>query len=191
MAELADFTNKTDQELVTLTLENQEHFLYIVNRYQQKLLSFILRISNVAPDEAHDLLQEVFIKVYKNLNSYDPTLKFSSWIYRITRNHVISNYRKIKNKPQVLSWEIDEDSLNGLVSEINVEKLTDQSLLREQITNALDKLKPKYREVLILKYFEEKSYDEISDIIKKPRGTVGTLINRAKAQLQTIYHPKI
>ena len=191
MAELADLTNKTDQELVALTLANQEHFLHIVNRYQQKLLSFILRISNVAPDEAQDLLQEVFIKVYKNLNGYDPRLKFSSWIYRITRNHVISNYRKIKNKPQVLSWEFNEENLNGLTSEINIEKSTDQALLREQITNTLDQLKPKYREVLVLRYFEEKSYDEISDIIKKPRGTVGTLINRAKAQLQEIYHPKI
>lgn len=191
MAELPDFANKTDQELVNLTLENQDHFLHIVNRYQQKLLSFILRISNVAPDEAHDLLQEVFIKVYKNLNGYDPSLKFSSWIYRITRNHVISNYRKIKNKPQVLSWEVDEESLSSLTAEINIEKSTDQALLREQLAESLEKLKPKYREVLILRYFEEKSYDEISDIIKKPRGTVGTLINRAKTQLQAIYQPKI
>ncbi len=187
MAESAEiFENKTDQELVTLTLANQENFLYLVKRYQKKLLAFILRISNVAPDEAHDLLQEVFIKVYKNLNAYDQKLKFSSWIYRITRNHVISNYRKIKNKPQVLSWEVDENTLNSLTADINIEKTTDQALLRNQINQALKKLKPKYREVLILRYFEEKSYDEISDIIKRPRGTVGTLINRAKIQLQEI-----
>ena len=188
MAGNEEFENKTDQELVILTLKNQENFLYLVRRYQQKLLSFILRISNVAPDEAHDLLQEVFIKVYKNLNAYDPNLKFSSWIYRITRNHVISNYRKIKNKPQVLSWEVDENTLSSLTADINIEKTTDQLLLRERLNQALEKLKPKYREVLILRYFEEKSYEEISDILKKPRGTVGTLINRAKAQLQDIFH---
>ncbi len=85
--------DKTDIELVRLTLTNQENFLYLVNRYDKKLLKFIQRISGLRLEDAEDLLQEVFIKVYQNLNDFDQDLKFSSWIYRIARNQAICYYR--------------------------------------------------------------------------------------------------
>ncbi|MDX9893687.1 MAG: RNA polymerase sigma factor [Patescibacteria group bacterium] len=184
MAANQNLNEQSDQELVHLTLENQDNFLYIVNRYEKKLLSFILRISNVNYQDAQDLLQEIFIKVYQNLNDYDPELKFSSWIYRITRNHVISHYRKNKNKPQVLPFELEQDLFETLAADFDLGQTVETKLTRERIFAALDKLKPKYREVIVLRYFEEKSYDEISDIIKKPTGTVGTMINRAKKQFK-------
>ena len=175
---------KTDQELVTLTLENQDNFLYIVNRYEKKLFYFILRISSVSNEEAQDLLQEIFIKIYQNLNDYDHSLKFSSWIYRIARNHVISHYRKNKNRQVLTSSEVNDEILDNLVSDFDVIKEIDNEISRKNIIEALNNINSKYREVIILKYFEEKSYEEISDIIKKPIGTVGTLINRAKKQLK-------
>jgi len=176
--------SKTDQELVRLTLENQDHFLHIVNRYEQKLLYFILRISNVSVDEAKDLLQEIFIKTYQNLNGYDPGLKFSSWIYRITRNHVISHYRKNKNKQTLVSSEVNDELLNNLVSDFDITKAVDQQILRDNILEALNQIDDKYKEVIVLKYFEQKSYEEISDIIKKPQGTVATYLNRGRKQFK-------
>lgn len=184
MPENPDVAQKTDQELVKSTLKNQDNFLHIVNRYEQKLLYFILRISNVTIDEAKDLLQEIFIKIYQNLNDYDPDLKFSSWIYRITRNHVISHYRKNKNKPTLFTSEINEEAFNNLVSEFDITKEIDRQILNKNILDILNQLDDKYREVIVLKYFEEKNYEEISDIIKKPIGTIGTLINRAKKQFK-------
>jgi len=184
MAENQGLGQKTDNELVKLTLKNQENFLYLVNRYEQKLLYFILRISNVSIEEAKDLLQEIFIKVYQNLNDFDPDLKFSSWIYRITRNHVISHYRKNKNKPTLLSSEINEETLNNLASEFDISQAIDQKILRQNITGVLNEIDDKYKEVIILKYFEEKNYQEISDIIKKPAGTVATYLNRGKKQFK-------
>lgn len=176
--------NKTDEELVELTLQNEENFLYIMKRYENKLLRYILRISNVDNDEAQDVLQDVFIKVYKNLNNFDKDLKFSSWIYRITHNQVISNYRKNQSRPQGVALELDNGIIEGLVSDLDTAQEIDTEYLRKNIFQILDKINVKYREVLVLKFLEEKDYKEISDIIKKPIGTVGTLLNRGKKEFK-------
>lgn len=170
---------KTDEEMIPLILQNPDNFLYIMERYQAPLLRFIRRISGVSLSDAEDALQEVYIKVYKNLNSFDTSLKFSSWIYRITRNHVISENRK-KRTHQEFLLDDDEDGQNKFISRIDLPKETDNVLNREMITKVLANLDEKYREALVLRFLEEMDYQEIADILKKPVGTVGTLINRAK-----------
>lgn len=175
-----------DQELVLLTLENQSYFSYLIDRYKVKLFNYIRRISNVSNEEAEDILQDIFLKTYLNLNSFTTSLKFSSWIYAIAHNQVISNFRKIKARPEGSSVTIDLGLSEILASDLNIEKLTDQKLLAEQVSAALAKLKPKYREVLILKYLEEKNYQEMSDIIKKPMGTVASMLNTARSEFKKI-----
>lgn len=184
MVYLENFDQKTDQEIVQMTLLDQEYFLYIVKRYKLKLFSYIRRISNVPPEEAEDLLQNVFLKIYLNLNDYDGDLKFSSWAYRITHNEVIDNFRKKKARPDILDMDIYDDRLISLRDDFNIEKEIDNKLLKNIITEALNQLDIQYREVLVLKYLEEKDYKEISDIIKKPMGTVASRINRAKEELK-------
>lgn len=168
-----------DEELVRLVLEDQDYFLYLINRYEGKILRYIRRMTNVRQEEAEDILQDIFIKVYKNINSFNNDFKFSSWIFRIARNEIISNFRKISSRPQLVN---DEDNffLNNLVSELEVTKELDQELLKKDIQYILNNLDNKYREVLILKFLEEKDYNEMSDILKKPVNTIGVLINRAK-----------
>ncbi len=187
MAETPDFQKKSDQEIVQLTLGEQDNFLYIVNRYEKKLLYFIMRISSVSLEEAQDLLQEIFIKIYQNLNSYDQTLKFSSWAYRIARNHVISHHRKNKNKPSMVYVEVNEEALNNLADEFDINKKIDHQILKENISQSLNNIENKYREIIILKYFEEKSYQEISDILKMPPGTVATYLSRGKKQFKNLF----
>ena len=179
MLDVGSSQAKTDEELVPLVLENPDDFLYIMNRYQAPLLRFIRRISGVSLADAEDALQEVYIKVYKNLNSFDTSLKFSSWIYRITRNHVISENRKKRNHQEFL---LDEDDAgeNKFISRIDLPKEIDNILDRQTITKVLASIDEKYREVLILRFLEEMDYQEMADVLKKPIGTVGTLINRAK-----------
>ena len=174
--------DKTDEELVKLTLKDQDFFLYLIKRYETKLLKYILKISNLDVDSSEDILQDVFIRVYRNLNDFDQKLKFSSWIYRITHNQVISNFRKIKARPQnILSGsEIQKQELENLISDLDIEKEIDQDFLRKNIFKILNNIDYKYKEILILKFLEEKNYKEISDILKKPMGTIATLINRAK-----------
>lgn len=175
-----DVNLKTDEELVQLILENQSYFSFLMERYEKRLLAYILRISNVSHQEAEDVLQDVFIKVYQNLNDFDLDLKFSSWIYRITHNQVISNYRKRRSRDKDLAIDIDDAELENFASDLDIIRDIDEKFLRQNIFKILDNLDIKYREVLVLKFLEEKNYREISDIIKKPMGTVATLINRAK-----------
>lgn len=176
--------NLPDEKLVDLVLQNQDNFLYLMKRYESKLMRYILRLSNVRHEEAEDILQEVFIKVYQNLNSFDKKLKFSSWIYRITHNQVISNFRKIKARPISVDLEKSDDIVQKIASDLDLDKQTDLVYLREKISPLLQKLDPKYRDILILRFWEDKSYQEISDILKKPSGTVAAMINRAKKQIK-------
>lgn len=176
----------TDEELVELTLSNSDHFLHLMERYEGKLFAYIRRLVNAPAPDCEDILQEVFIKAYENLNAFDKNLKFSSWIYRITHNHSISFYRKFKNQPITLSNEDTDTFFENLSDELNIQDLTHATLEAEKITQLLSKLDEKYRTVLILKFLEGKDYTEISDIIKKPMGTVATLINRAKTKFKKI-----
>lgn len=186
MIENIDFEQKTDEELVQIVLENQSIFSYLVNRYKDKLLRYIRRISNVGPEEAEDILQNIFIKVYLNLNDFDDSLKFSSWVYRIAHNEVIDNYRKRKARPQLLDADIKDSQIKELASGTNLLEELAQQELKQEISAAISQIDIKYQEMIVLKYLEEKDYQEISDIIKKPLGTVASRMNKAKAELKKV-----
>lgn len=177
------YLSKTDEELVKMALENQDCFLYVMERYQKKLLSYIIRISGFSKEDAEDILQEVFIKIYVNLNSFDDNLKFSSWVYRITHNEVINSYRKKKARPQSI-MDLDDVFLNNLVSDLKTDGHIDAGYLKDNVRKVMEKMEPRYREVLVLRFWEDRDYSEISDILKKPMGTVATLISRAKSNFQ-------
>jgi RNA polymerase sigma-70 factor (ECF subfamily) len=145
-------------------------------------LRYIKRISNFSHEESEDILQEAFIKTYRNLNNFDKDLKFSSWIYRIVRNEVIGHYRKAKVRPQNITWDTEGIILNNIASDFDIHKDIELKYLNKNLNKVLSKMDKKYSEVLVLKYWEEKDYKEISDILKKPMGTVATLLSRAKKQ---------
>lgn len=180
----------SDQELVEQTLADPEQFGQLISRYEERLRRYVLRISNVSYEDAEDMLQDVFLKAYRNLHSYDPTYSFSSWIYRITHNHVISQYRKRKARPEQISSEYTEDLLARLVSDASPHNDVEVRERAAVIREAIQELDIKYREVLVLRFFEERSYEEISDILHKPIGTVGTLLNRAKKKFASLLEHK-
>lgn len=181
---------KTDEELVALTLENQDFFSCIVERYESKLTRYIRRISAATREDTEDLLQEIFVKVYRNLNDFDTSFKFSSWIYRIAHNQVISGWRKTKSRPPVLKFEADEDFLKFIAADEDVAGDVERKFTGEEVRRIISELDGKYKEVLVLKFLEGKDYQEISDILEKPLGTVATLINRAKKQFAKIVEEK-
>ncbi|MFZ5391793.1 MAG: RNA polymerase sigma factor [Patescibacteria group bacterium] len=179
-------SEKSDQELVSLTLVDQNNFGYLIERYEQKLLRYIRRLSNINMETAEDILQETFIKVYKNLNGYDQSMKFSSWIYRIAHNEVINYFRKNKNMGTMISLDEENGLINILTSAEKTEKNAIDGELNKKMTKVLNMLDDKYKDILILKYLEEKDYQEISDILQIPTNTVGTLIHRGKAELKKL-----
>jgi RNA polymerase sigma-70 factor, ECF subfamily len=181
-----DILNKSDNELVELTLQKEDYFLHIMKRYKTKLSAYIRRISNVDEEETEDILQEIFIKVYLNLNDFNQDLKFSSWIYRITHNQVISHHRKKQARPLASDIDLYDDRVIGIADSLDVEKEMDRKILRSKISESLEKMDIKYKEILVLKFLEEKDYKEISDILKIPMGTVASRANKAKSELKKI-----
>ena len=179
-----ELLNKTDQELVALSLKEKEYYGYLIQRYEDKLRRYILRINGGKKEDAEDILQEVFIKVYKNLNDFDPSLKFSSWIYRIAHNHTITFLRKLNRRPTTYNFEIDAVKVNSVKEDLDIEGDIDKKILAENVSEVIKTMDVKYKEVLLLRYMEDKDYKEISDILKKPPGTVATLIRQAKEQFK-------
>ncbi len=159
----------------------------IVRRYQKKLFSYLYRLTGNR-EEAEDILQTVFFKVFRNIESFDARKKFSSWIYRIAHNEAV-NFIKRQSGKRFVSW--DEMLTDRIKAEIKTaEKDPLEQCIgkekRKKVRAALQKLPEKYRQVLEMRYFQEKSYEEIGKILKKSVNTVGTLINRAKKKLQTV-----
>lgn len=176
--------NLSDEELVRRTLSDRDQFLYLVERYKGRLLSYIRRLTSANQEDAEDILQEVFIKAYRNLNGFKPDLKFSSWIYRITHNQVISRHRKLKARPEGYLTTLEDGAVQILAAETDIISELDIQMTREKIASALAQLPEKYREIIILRFFEERDYQEISDIIKKPLGTVASMLSKAKLALK-------
>lgn len=181
-----DFSDKTDEQLVTLSIKDSKIYAVLVERYEEKLLRYIMRISGGSPDDAEDILQDVFISAYRNLNDFDVDLKFSSWIYRIAHNKVISHYRKVTARPKTTTYEGDNELLNILASDEDLMRDLDRKYTADQVRQILSKMDDRYKEVLVLKFLEDKDYKELSDILEKPMGTVATLINRAKKQFREV-----
>lgn len=186
---MENLKEKTDAQLVALSLENSDHFEQLVNRYEKKLFRYVRRFSGLESESVEDILQEAFIKIYTYLNDYDEDFSFSSWAYRITHNETVNYLRKHK-KIQVIPLETNDEEAGSLIevlkSEIDVAADVSRKDVIERIREAIMMLPEKYREVLILRYVEDLNYSEISDILKIPMGTVATLVNRAKEKFKEI-----
>lgn len=173
---------KTDREIIDLSRHNIKYFACLYDRYEARLLRYIIKFSSLGLEEAQDILQESFIKAWINLNDFDRDLAFSSWIYRIVHNETISTIRKKKSFGKNNTIEIKEEILQIPESENDEKK--NQTL--EVTYHLVNQLHLKYQEVLVLKFYEKMSYEEISDVLKIPEGTVAVRINRAKKQLKKL-----
>ncbi|MDD3607323.1 MAG: RNA polymerase sigma factor [Candidatus Moranbacteria bacterium] len=175
---------KSDEEIVDLIKGNKQCYVCLMERYEEKIIRYIKRISGVSEETAEDIAQNIFLKVYINLNDFDSKLKFSSWLYRIAHNETINYWRRNNKRAKLnVSWDDNEALQNIIKDEKNIEQEVYQKITNEKLIKAINQLDEKYREVILLNYLEGKSYQEIADILKKPMGTVGTLINRAKFKL--------
>jgi len=175
----------SDQEVIHMALENMEYFACLILKYETRLIHYIKKISQCEQEESEDILQEAFIKIWKNLHGYDPRLSLESWIFRIVHNETISYWRKKTSFAKDHLINIDDERLSKLVA-YDDKDIEESEKLYAIIEEILPLLKQEYREVLVLKYLEGKQYDEISDILKIPEGTVATRINRAKKSFRQL-----
>lgn len=172
--------NLTDEQLVLIIRENdREIYSLIIKRYKIKLSRYLGKFIGDS-DELEDVLQEVFIKAYKNLYGFDIKRKFSSWIYRIAHNEAV-NYLKKNSK---LKISLDNVEYKVVDDKIDLALKVDRNILKKNVAKGLESVGYRYQEVLKLFFFEDKSYEEISDILRIPVNTVGTLMLRGKKILK-------
>ena len=183
----ASSSSLEDDELVKRAAGGDESaFNELVEKYERALYFHILKMVRDR-EQVEDLVQEAFVKAFDNLNSYNTDYAFSTWLYRIATNHTIDYLRKKKLK----TLSIDEP-VKGRDGEMQMQlpdegAATDREIIRKQrqkvVREAIDDLPEKYRRVIQMRHMEEKSYQEIAEILDLPLGTVKAHIFRARELL--------
>ena len=178
-------SKKSDGEIVALIQAgNVNFFEFLINRYKEKIKRYARKFLSETED-VNDIVQEIFIKVYINIQSFDTKRKFSSWLYRIAHNELVNALKKKKKNILPL---FDFDTF--LPRKLQDDSFREQIYLkdtRKMIDKCLDRVELKYREPIILYYLEELSYQEISEVMRIPISTVGTRIKRGKKKMKSIF----
>lgn len=178
----------SDAELVQRVLEGEEDaFAEVVRRWEPKLRAYVGQIVK-SPEEARDLVQEAFIRAWSNLNQYNPTFRFSTWLFRIAHNLAIDQLRRRRRPLVSLDAGEDEegsvraldpaDSRRGPLAELANRELA-EALARE-----IDNLPAAYRELVTLRHFVGLAYTEIAELKGLPLGTVKNKLFRAHSVLR-------
>ena len=177
----------TDEELVARVLSGQEHlFETLVRRYQTRILSHVARMVG-SREDALDLSQEIFLKVFGALDRFNPEFRFSTWLFRIAGNAAIDHLRK--RKPRTIPLETTDSDGHVSSPEYKSSDLDPFGRLRntergDAIARAIADLPAEFRELIALRHFTGLSYEEIAEIKNMPLGTVKNKLFRARAVLK-------
>lgn len=161
-----------------------EAFGMLMTRYESKLMRYARKFL-LDPDDAADIVQDVFLKAYQNIQSFDTARRFSPWIYRIAHNEFVNDLKKRSSRKT--TFTIDFDTLfPTLAATDTADSAALERDTRETLDRYLAQVDPKYREPLVLYYLEEMDYRAIADILQIPVSTVGVRLMRGKTQLQKL-----
>jgi len=184
-----------DSAVVTAFLSGEERaFSELVERYQTRLLNFIYRTIGDR-DRAEDLVQEVFIRVYRHLHRFDRSKKFSTWVYTIASNLAKNELRNRSRNPLVLfqtikkNWEADHRPLQFEDTTARPDDLYRKRFLKDAVDQCVQRLPEHHREVFVLRELEGKSYQEIAEITGCNLGTVKSRLNRARNSFAQLIGP--
>jgi RNA polymerase sigma-70 factor (ECF subfamily) len=161
-----------------------------MERHQQAIFGYLYRLVFRDPETARDLTQSVFLKAYEHLASVDRSRPFTPWLYRIAHNEAANWMRTRRRHPEAA---LDPETAAGLADPADPSPESAQAGEQERalLLAALDGLQPRYRQALVLFFFEERSYEDIARILDVRLGTVGTLIHRAKERLRAALDGKL
>lgn len=193
---MAEREQLDDRALVARILRgDHDRFTELVKRYEKRVINYVYRIIHRYED-AHDLAQDIFVKVYLALDRYDPKYQFSTWLFRIAQNAAIDSLRK-KSLPEVpIARTSDEESPKEREfadAGVSPYRALKNKQLGAAIEKAVASLPPDYRELIQLRHFAELSYEEIATMKRLPLGTVKNKLFRArnllKSELDTFMEP--
>jgi len=185
---MAEREQLDDRTLVSRIIEgDRDLFTKLVSRYEKRVINYVYRITH-RYEEAHDLAQDIFVKVYLALDRYDPKYQFSTWLFRIAQNSAIDALRK-KSIVEVPLARPTEDEPSGRDREfadagVSPYRALKNKQLSAAIDRAVEKLPADYRELIQLRHFAEMSYEEIASMKKLPLGTVKNKLFRARNLLK-------
>jgi RNA polymerase sigma-70 factor (ECF subfamily) len=186
-----------DSDVVAAFLGGEERaFQELVQRYQTRLLNFIYRTIGDR-ERAEDLVQEVYIRVYRHLHRFDRSKKFSTWIYTIASNLAKNELRNRSRNPLVLfqtikkNWQDEDRPLQFEDATSRPDDLYRKRHLRALVEDTVAKLPEHHREVFVLRELEGKSYEEIAEITDCNLGTVKSRLNRARNSFAAIIEPSL
>jgi len=185
----------TDSQVVQAFLDGDPRaFTELVNRYDKRLLNFVYRTVGDR-ERAQDLVQETFVRVYRHLNRFDQSKKFSTWIYTIASNLAKNELRNRSRNPLVLfqtikkNWEADHRPLEWEDTKLRPDDLFRKRHLKELVERAVAELPEHHRIVFVLRELEGKTYEEIAEITGCNLGTVKSRLNRARNNFARIIAP--
>jgi RNA polymerase sigma-70 factor (ECF subfamily) len=180
----------TDEQIAELVQKGDvESFGILVERYEPKMTRYAKRFL-FGPDEAKDLVQEIFIKTYVNIRSFDADRRFSPWIYRIAHNEFVNALKKKKKEKGNISLFYVDVLFPHPIARETADEGSSRREIKEVLDGSLDKLDPKYRETLVLYYLEDMDYKEIAEVLRIPVSTVGVRLQRGKALLRKLVDEK-
>lgn len=186
-----------DSEVVQSFLDgDQRAFGELVQRYDRRLLNFVYRTIGDR-ERAQDLVQETFVRVYRHLERFDQTKKFSTWIYTIAGNLAKNELRNRSRNPLVLfqtikkNWDADHRPLEWEDTQYKPDDLYRKRFLKEKVEAAVAELPEHHRIVFVLRELEGKTYEEIAEITECNLGTVKSRLNRARNNFARIVAPMI
>ena len=185
-------TQLEDRHLIERARDGDEPaFAELVRRFERPVFSLVYRLVRHR-ETAEDLAQEAFVKVYQNLDRFDPKYKVSSWLFKIAHNHTIDHLRRrrldtlsIEGSPYDDAAEGGERSGITLASKTETPDVEAEGHeLGDAIEHAIGRLRPQYRTAVVLRHIEGRPYEEIAHVMDLPLGTVKTYLHRARAELQ-------
>ena len=176
----------TDEQLIARFQSGDERaYIELVNRYRERLINFVFPFLGDF-EQAEDVVQETMLKLYEKKHYYREIAKFSTWIYTIARNLANTELRKKKRRKTTYISRMTKDDrqYNIPAVQADLNQNLQNEFIRERIHAAIKELPEHFKTVIILRDIQELSYDDISNIVGVPLGTVKSRINRARLQLQ-------
>tara|TARA_B100000965_G_scaffold139438_1_gene116081 strand:+ start:5218 stop:5793 length:576 start_codon:yes stop_codon:yes gene_type:complete len=173
----------SDEKLIALFQSGDINaYNELVDRYKERLFNFVLRYFNNR-EQAEDVVQDTLIKLYTHASYYKNVAKFSTWIFTIAKNNALTELRKNKRKRTESLWTDDGNPIDLNSKEQSLDRQTHNEFAINQLNKFLDEIPENFRMAVVLRDFQELSYDEISKILEIPIGTIKSRINRGRIQL--------